>query len=78
MADELIFEDIQPDPLTFSAPELTPVEFLTDISSQKLYLSWLQNGHEGTEADFLEWLRGGDGVECSVGDVYLIFENALV
>jgi hypothetical protein len=64
MANELIFEDIQPDPLTFSEPELKPLHFLTDIQGQSLYLSWLELGHEGTKQDFLEWLRGSDGINA--------------
>ena len=58
MADELIYEDVQPDALSFENVEAEKLEFLTDIQGQSLYLSWLQLGHEGTKADFLEWLKG--------------------
>jgi hypothetical protein len=73
MADELIFEDVQPDPLTFNEPELNPLHSLTDIQGQSLYLSWLELGYEGTKEDFLEWLRGNDGI--SAYEVWLAAGN---
>lgn len=35
------------------------------------YEIWLYNGHEGTEQDFLEWLRGEDGKDGKDGEFAL-------
>ena len=39
------------------------------------YEIWLQQGHEGTEADFLEWLTGAAQIDEKIAQVYADLEN---
>lgn len=37
-------------------------------AGKSAYEIWLDEGHQGTQADFLNWLRGKDGVDGAKGD----------
>ncbi len=46
---------------------LVACDALRGLAGASAYDIWLANGHTGTQADFLEWLRGADGQAGSDG-----------
>ena len=54
--------------LDFGTPTITPLEFLTTIGSatatKSMYDIWVESGGVGEPADFLNWLKGVDGLSA--------------
>jgi len=60
---DFTFDMVEAPALVLETPEIPQLDFLTDLDGKSLYMEWLELGHSGTTADFLEWLSRNQKIE---------------